>query len=126
MDSDTETIVCPFNMDNNNNANNNKQNNNEDNNKNTNNNNSNNNNANNNHNRPALLRIERTKNTVMSVGLPSLVQGPRPTMTYFAIYQPQPEEPEVNLEPTNGASLKEKDRAIFSNICLLFGILLTM
>ncbi len=110
MDSDTETIVCPFNIENNNN----------------NNNNANNNKNNNNNNKPALLRIERTEKTLMSKGLPSLVQGPRPTMTYFAIYQHQPEEPEVNLEPTNGASLKEKDRAIFSNICLLFGILLTM
>jgi hypothetical protein len=48
------------------------------------NNNNNNNEDNNNNNKPALIRVERTKKTVMSFVLPSLEQGPRPTMTYFA------------------------------------------
>ncbi len=117
MDSDTETIVCPFNIDNNNNNANNNNNNNKNNNNNI---------AKNNQNRPALLRIERTEKTLMSKGLPSLVQGPKSAMTYFAIYQHQPEEPEVNLEPKNTASLQKKQTALFSNICLLFGIMLTI
>jgi hypothetical protein len=76
----------------------------------------------------------------MSKGLPSLEQGPRPAMTYFEIYQHQPEEPEVNLDPTNSASLQEKHRAILPNsaslkkkhkdilliICFLLGIMLTI
>jgi hypothetical protein len=34
----------------------------------------------NNNNKPALLRVERTEKIVMSVGLPSLTQGPRSTL----------------------------------------------
>jgi hypothetical protein len=52
--------------------------------KNSNKHNNNNNNEDNNNNKPALIRVERTKKTVMSVVLPSLEQGPRPIMTYFA------------------------------------------
>jgi hypothetical protein len=115
MDSDTETIVCPFTIDNNNNNNKN--------NKSNNNNNEDNNNNNEDNNKPALLRVERTEKTLMSVGLPSLTQGPRSTMTYFAIYQHQPEE---QLKPTNTASVQMKQTALFSNICLLFGIMLTI